>query len=382
MARRSLLILLALALLAPACRRPPGDEEEAALAVLPERVDARGRVLLTAEEREALGIETTTARTGDMAIRALRFGTVVARPQEEAVVVAPVTARLATPPAVALGSAVQAGDTLLAIEPLVEMASLASLQAQHREIEGRIHAAEARQKALRQKLDQTTALAAEHLVTEARHAQAEAELKAEQATVGGLRRAAAALGQAKGGRLVLQAPLAGTLATLRTDTGAVVQQGEILARVVRDGPRWIDLTVPPDDETGSSYRVRLAAAALPARLIARGTIAAADGTRRDRLEVAPPGSNRLLPERTVAVEVVRTHRGVLVPGDAVVTWRGAPAVFVEVQAGRFAARAVKLGARSRSTALVASGLAAGETVVTRGAMALLGELGRAALHKR
>jgi hypothetical protein len=123
--------------------------------------------------------------------------------------------------------------------------------------------------------------------------------------------------------------------------------------------------------------VRTPAGWVEARLLSRGGVVRADGTRQDRIEVASPDAARVLPGATLAIEVVREVEGVIVPEQAVALYAADAVVFVELEPGQFASRKVSLGARDDGLILV-DGVSAGERVVTRGAPSLLGELGHGA----
>lgn len=364
-------LLLAALAATPACN---GRSESGEETPPKSRIDKQGRVVLTAAEQEALGLLTIAAAEGTLTTRTLRFGRVAARPQEDALVVAPVTGRLAAPVAT-LGASVEEGDVLVVVEPLVDTASRANIEAERRRLRGQIESAQAEVKAKQADLERVTTLAATGLATEAERAQAEAALRSERARAESLRRANAELGQVTEGTLTLRAPAAGTVAALATDAGSLVQQGTILARVVRSGPRWIDVAVPPGESVGDDYRVRGTSGELPAHLINRGSVVQPDGTRRDRLQANPEAAANLPPGAIVPVEVRYNERGVVVPEEAVVRRGEERLVFVEVQEGRFAARTVTVGARADNRAVVTSGLSKGDRIVARGSASLLGELG-------
>lgn len=341
------------------------------------RVDDQGRVVLTVEERGTLGLETEVARAGSLTTSVLRFGKVVARSQEEALVVAPVTGRLVEPK-LGLGARVSSGDEVAVLEPLVDTGSRASLEAQIRELQGRIEGAEAQAAAKRSDLKRVETLVASGLATEADRAQAQATLDSEKALVESLRRASAELSQMTVGRLALHAPVSGVVASLLMDTGSLVQQGVVVARIVQSGPRWIDIAVPPGDPVGNSYRAQGNTEYVRATLLTRGAVIQEDGTRRDRLEAPAEAAPELPPGATVPVDVLHETRGVIVPLGALIR-RGLDVVlFVEVDDGRFEARHVTVAATDDALVAVSSGVSAGEHVATRGASALLGELGTTA----
>ena len=369
-ALRVALVLVALATTA-SCDQPDEYDEEPPSK---QRVDPQGHVVLTDAEQNAIALATTVVEAGTLTTATLRFGTVVARPQEDTSVIAPATARLKAL-ASALGDTVAAGDPLVIIEPLISIASRAGIEAQRRQLHGKLKSALAKVEAGQVELERVKTLADTGLATQAERAQAEAALRSERARAESLRRAGTELGQITSGAITLRAPNGGAVATLAADLGSLVQQGDVLARIVQDGPRWIDLAVPPDDPAGDGYRVVLSSGALSARLLARGTIVQADGARRDRLRTTAEAANGIPPGATVSVEVLHERQGFIIPVGAIVRRGMEELVFVEVDKGRFAPRPVSVAARERRQAVITSGLAQGEHVVARGAASLLGELG-------
>ena len=358
-----------------ACSQFKNDDDGNDEAAAPkQRVDREGRVVLTKSERHALGLEVAAVHNGTLRRRSLRYGTVVARPQEDVLVVAPVTGRFVTSVAT-LGASVEEGDALAVIEPLVDTASRASLEAERRQLAGQIESAQAQVEAKRTDLKRLSTLVSTNLATEADKAQADAALRSEQARVQSLKRASGGLGKAIKGTLTLRAPAAGTVASLVTSPGTLVHQGDILTRIVRAGPRWVDAAVPPDDPVGDNYRIRRGTGGLTAHLLSRGAVVEPDGTRRDRLQVNSDAAPNLLPGETVSVEVIHNWHGMIVPVEAVVRLGDRKLVFVEVKEGLFAPHEVNVGAREGAQAAVTAGLQEGDSVVTRGASSLAAELG-------
>lgn len=367
----ALLLFVGAALAVAGCEGRESEDEEEALPG--DRVDELGRVILTAAERAALDLRTEAVQDGTLEVIRLRFGIVIPRPEDDAVVIAPVVGRLAAPLSM-LGAKVDEGDEIARIEPLVDTTSRATLAAERRELQGRIESAEAEAQAKEAEIERLSTLVATGLATAAEQAAAEAALRSERALVESLSRAGDELGRATGEMLSLRAPTSGVIATLTTGTGLLVEQGTVIARIVRRGPRWIELAVPPEDSIGDSYRVQLAQSDVRARLLHRGAMVQSDGTRRDRLEVDPDAAPDVLPGATVPVEVLQDVSGVLVSTEAIVRRNEEKLVFIAIEAGTYEPRVVDVAARELGRAAVISGLSAGDQVVVRGASSLLGEL--------
>jgi cobalt-zinc-cadmium efflux system membrane fusion protein len=355
---------------------PRGDDE--ARPVVAARSEAVGTLRLSAAARAALDLRVDPAAEGALPDTALRFGRVQARLGDETVVVAPVTGRVSVAPGVSLGARVEAGQVLLSLAPVLSAAERMSFRVQGAELAGRVEVA-ARELADRESAAaRARALAPDAVVSRARLQEAETAVAVARAQVAAATQArSAATGGAGAGAVPLCAPGAGTLVSLTVTVGTLVPAGATLARIVRAGPRWIDLSVPPDDASGAGYEVAADGRWLAARLLARGGAVEDDGARHDRLEVE---ADDLLPGAVVSVRVARgPSEGVVVPEEAVAPGVGGDVVYVEEAAGEFAARPVRVAARFAGRVRLASGVRAGEPVVVRGAAALRSEALRGAL---
>ena len=353
------------------CMRTGGEEDETL--EIPSRVDSQGRVVLDASERETLDLETAVVRSGRLEALHLRFGRVLARPEETSFVVAPVLGRLEAP-LVALGDRVARGQPLALLHPLLDTASQATFEVQNDELAGKIAASKVRIDALKAEAKRVETLVASELAIGADEARANAEAEAEEARLDSLERAAETLTSSTSESVPLEATADGVVVELDAEPGKLLAPGETLARLLRTGPLWIDLTVPLDDPIGSSYRIHGPTGPIRASLLVRGALAQGVGTRTYRLLVPSEAAHPLLPDSVLAVDVVRDVPGLLVPTDAVVRRGAQDWVFVEVSAGVFQPHEVEIGARGETEVAVVEGLSEGATVVVRGAMALLSEL--------
>lgn len=356
-----------------ACQLSRSEDEEGARQMA--RVDAKGRVVLRETERHALDLRVAPARRGTLSAVRIRVGVVRARPADLDELVAPVSAREIGPPAVLGGAAVKRGDVLLTLRPLVSIEARANARVTRARQRGEVRAARARIAALKTQLQRVLALVASKLATPADLARARADLASAEARLGGLRESSRLLGAIIGERpIAIRAPGAGVVTWIRARSGGFVRRGDVVARVLRAGARWIELAVPPDEDVGSRYRVEITGTWRSARLLRRGRVVASDGARRDRLEVDAGSAAPLLPGQAVAVRVLTDLRGVVVPLPSVVSTPGHELVFVQVGTGTYEPREVSIRLRVGGKALVERGLQAGDRVVTRGTMALLQEL--------
>ncbi|TAK34702.1 MAG: HlyD family efflux transporter periplasmic adaptor subunit, partial [Lysobacteraceae bacterium] len=295
--------------------------------------------------------------------------------------VAPVSARITSVASIAIGSDVASGATLVEVTPVLAAGETVSLNVQTAELEGQLRGAE-RELALREATAaRARELSASVIISTQAREEAETAVETTRARVEALRRARAMQLSGGASQLSLRAPIAGRLVALDVSLGAVVRPGDVLARVLRGGSRWIDVSVSPDDPVGASYEVQVSGGWIPARLVTRGSFVGPEGTRRDRLEVDAGQAAALLPGATISVRVgVGESSGILLPESALVPGVGGDVVYVETAPGTFAPHAVRVAARFGGRARLASGLTAGTRVVTQGAMSLRGESLRSELR--
>src|SRR5438309_263842 len=88
------------------------------------------------------------------------------------------------------------------------------------------------------------------VVSAAKLQEAETAVATARARLEGLRNARTAAARAELRPVPVTAPMAGTVAALNVEVGAQVNKGDVLAQIVREGPIWIDVSVPPDDPIG------------------------------------------------------------------------------------------------------------------------------------
>ncbi len=198
--------------------------------------------------------------------------------------------------------------------------------------------------------------------------------------VAALGQAQAALDRAQVGLAdaALSAPSAGTVVELGVDPGDSVQPGQLLVRMVADGP--VRLELEPDERNLALLRVgqhaRASAEAFPdqsfdARLsyIAKA-VDPTRGTIRVRFDVpAPP--DYLRADMTVSVEitVAKLPRALVVPVVAVRELATKRPWVLVVYRGRALRRDIAIGVRDEALVQVVSGLREGEWVLLDPALA-------------
>lgn len=383
MRRLSCLGLLTIALAVPlaGCGESESTREARAMKdATPQRLRPDGTIQLSDQDRAALGLVVASAVEGDLPESTLRFGRVVSLLANESQVVSPVTGHITRPPLVQLGAPVKAGAVLLEIAPTLDTPDRISVGSQAAEREGQIEAAAGGVAQAEAEAARARQLSP-HIVSAAKLLEAETAVATARARLEGLRSARIAASQAQTNPVSVSAPIAGTVAAIKIEVGALVNKGDVLAQIVREGPVWIDVSVPPDDPSGDRYSVTTSSGLIAARLLARGSVIDADGTRHDRLVVDAAQSAALRPGASVSVQVARgASRGIVIADSALVPGVDTDTVFVEASPGIFAARPVQVAARFEKQVRVASGLNAGDRVVVQGAMALQGERLRSQLR--
>jgi len=355
-------------------------EAEAMTSATPNRVQVDGSIRLTDDDKAALGLEVQSATEAELSNAILRFGRVVSTPANAAQVVSPVTGRISRPPRVQLGQVVEAGAPVVDVQPSLDVPERISVGTQAAQRQGDIEAAQRELTKAEADAERARALSPQ-VVSAAQVQQAETAVATARARLEGLQAARSAETTERTQTVTVTAPMAGAIADLTTSVGALVNRGDVLARILRPGPLWVDVSVPPDEPVGDHYEVLSGTTVIPARFLTRGQLADAAGTRMDRLVVENSGAPPLTTGSTVSIRVGHgAARGIVVPESAIVPGVETDTVFVETSAGTYVARPVQVGARFGGRVRISTGLTVGDRVVVRGGMALEGELVRAQLR--
>ncbi|HRD95705.1 MAG TPA: efflux RND transporter periplasmic adaptor subunit [Rubrivivax sp.] len=175
----------------------------------------------------------------------------------------------------------------------------------------------------------------------------------------------------------LQANAVGTITAVEAEVGAVLAAGTPVLRLAHDGPRDAVFAVPEDVVAAlrpllgrkGALQVRRWGAAAPVPATLREVAAAADPSTRTFLAKADLGAASFELGQTVTVVIVqpRTEAVLHLPLAAVVQVNGQSAVWVLDRASMTVKPQPVVVARAGGNRLVlASGLVAGQTVVTAG----------------
>ena len=220
--------------------------------------------------------------------------------------------------------------------------------------------------------------------------QAEAELRRARSTASLM----GTSGTSASGEVVLRSPLNGVVLARPAQPGAVVDAGAPLVIVTDPSTLWLQVKAP--EQLSSLFRrgtpLRFTVPAYPTDNFTARTDAVGAGLEPDTRTLAVRGvvanaNGRLKPEMlaTVLVDGGQRTTAALVPEAAVQQLDGKPVVFIahpDAKGGaRFERRDVDVGSRANGQVAVNKGLAAGEVIVTTGALAVKAEFQKASMPK-
>ncbi len=339
--------------------------------------------IVSKEAQFTFEIRTVLAREVTLPGRRALRGTVIARPDGKAVIVAPESGRvLAAGSAMPrIGDVVRKGQPLVVIEgfmnPQERVASRSALvEAEAHRVAAAEELAVAERQARRaESLPEIFSLR-EREEAAARFATARAADEAARRNVSVLR-AAVEGGQGSATRHVLAAPIDGVIQSGIVTAGEAVDVGAHLLTVLEASSMWIRVDLP-EGEAGT-LRLAAGAEALATSPASRTPVVAtfvsaassvdpATRTVAAYFETSASGG-RLLEGQLVDVLVPTgaARRGFVIPASAVVNVSGKTVVFAHVHAEEFAPRDVELGVATGDVVEVLSGLRGGDRVVTSGA---------------
>ncbi|HEX3475105.1 MAG TPA: efflux RND transporter periplasmic adaptor subunit [Kofleriaceae bacterium] len=366
-------VLISAAAVCVACGDRDRDDDEKRP---PSRVQG-GAIVLDERSRAALDLVIAAAVEADLPEVRIRYGRVVARPGDELVIASPIAGRVVRVER-AIGDRIASGDEIARISPSLGAAERASLGVQSAEITAQVTQAEEEVRLREAEAARAHELARDGIVSQAKLQESDAAVATTRARLQAARQGLAAQAGAVGRAMPLVAPADGTLVALDAAPGAGLDAGRPVARVLRAGPRRIDLAVHAADPAASAYEAQIEDRWVPARLIARAMAVGEDGNRHDVLEL-DAGAQPLV-GAVVAVRLAAGNaRGPVVPESALLAAAGGDVVYVEDRPGRFEPRVVQVAARLAGRVRIAAGVKPGDRVVVRGAAALRGEALRSSL---
>ncbi|MDJ0387977.1 efflux RND transporter periplasmic adaptor subunit [Roseomonas sp. E05] len=314
------------------------------------------------EPPPALTVTLAAVQARDLARPVIGDGSVV--PWQELVIGAEAGGLRVQAVPVEEGDRVRAGQLLVALDDALPAAQVAQAEAAAAEAEAALGIAQAdlRRASQLSRSDNVAQQVLEQRQAAAR--QAEARLRAARAQ---LQEAQARLAQAR-----ILAPADGTVLRRAVLPGAVVQPGQELVRLLREGRLELDARVPELDlaavRPGQAVRVRHGEREIMGEVRALAPVVAGE-TRLGLVHVTLPPDSGLRPGMFARAEILPAPAPSLaVPQAAVVFRDGQPVVFVLPEgAERVEPRAITTGIRREGVVEVTGGLAPGERVVATGA---------------
>ena len=178
-----------------------------------------------------------------------------------------------------------------------------------------------------------------------------------------------------GERVVVRAPITGVVAESRVTRGAVVEEGQLLYRLVSLDRVHVVGAVPEQhlarvgNVTSAEVEVPGLSRHLAATLVSIGRVV--DPQTRSvpiTFEVVQPPASIAVGQGVTLRLITAAHEAeVAVPADAVVDDGGQPIVFVQIGGESFERRPVRVGGSLEGGLVQVDGLEPGERIVTRGA---------------
>ena len=319
---------------------------------------------------QAAGIILAQVTSGSLSSEIVAQGTVVGRPQGEAVLAARADGVI-TGVSLRLGDSVRAGQTVA----LIESREASTIAAERATAQARLTAA--RQALAREQRLFDAQITARQDLEAAQTVMAEAEAEARRTSSA----AAAARVSGDGRSTGVVSPISGRVTESNATLGAFVTAGTELFHVANASQIEIQASVSAEDAAriapGDRASITLPEGEVQAtvRSITPGVNAE---SRAATVLLNVAGVGGLRPGQAIAVRIytrdAQTTGGVSVPEEAIQTVEGREVVFVRTAEG-FTAAPVIVGQRSAGRAQITSGLTAGQVVATRNAFLLKAALG-------
>jgi membrane fusion protein, heavy metal efflux system len=376
------LVLISAALLVTACSRPP----ESPSAPKQENGARNGRIIEMSKAAQAqAGVAAGPAAVEHLAESLNVTGTV--QPVDSRVAhVRPLARGRIEDILVRVGDRVRQGQTLARFDNLEAgevVSQYRTAQAELRKLQV-VRQAATRQKERNGRLSEMGAVARKEFeASQAEEQAADEAIRAQQSVVAGLAARLRRFGtdpDREGPPVAsIDAPIAGIVIGVATAPGEVIEAGADLFTIADASTVWVQAEVYEKDlgliRTGQTAVVQIDTYAdrqFPAKVAYIGDVVdPKTRTVKVRCEVANGAALLKLDMfATIKLPTITGREAVAVPESALQQFNGGPIVFVRRSEETFDARPVTLGIRARGLAELASGVAAGEMVVTEGSFHL------------
>ena len=332
----------------------------------------------TKEQQWALDFGTHVA--GEQGLRdSLRVAAgTLPRTGGEAAVIAPIAGRIVAGKTFAVGTAIEKGTELAAVvPPAASIGDPTGLQLAETEAKVALEQAQ-RDRARAERLLTAGAVPARR-VEEARtvEATAQARLQAAQTRLAQYDSTRSADGgEPAMRRFVVKAPISGIISESDAISGANVEVGKILFRIVDTNSLYVAGVVPESEFaklrqlSGAEIEMPDSGEVRPAnRLVAVGRLVDSETRTVPVTYEVDNRDHRLAVNQTVFMRLLLTPgaKTPVIPEAAVIDDAGRPVVFVQRAGETFVRRPVKLGVHNGGQVAVLEGIRAGDRVVTKGA---------------
>ncbi|MFZ4808110.1 MAG: efflux RND transporter periplasmic adaptor subunit [Hyphomicrobiaceae bacterium] len=319
---------------------------------------ADGSVFLPKPSQRLISVRTQVADEGVANRTVTLVGRTIADPNRAGIVQSINGGRIAPPPGglPRLGQAVKAGEVLAVVQPALPLADQSVLAEKARELEGQIQLGEQR-------------LARFNRLSEGNVARS--QIEDVELEIANTRRRLESLRTARILPETLVAPIDGVISAARVVAGQVVRAEDQLFQIVDPGGLWIEALAFDQSDPGT---------------IVAATAVTGDGKRMDlsfegrgravqqqaivlQFSVKGPVSEAVIGVPvTVLARSAETHRGMLLPRDAVVRGPGGDSiVWQHIDPERFVARPVRIEPFDSRNVLVTGGIAPKDRIVVHGA---------------
>jgi cobalt-zinc-cadmium efflux system membrane fusion protein len=335
-------------------------------------------ISFTKEQQWALDFGTQTAVEQGMRDNLRVAAETLPRTGGEAAVIAPTGGRLVVERTFAVGTAVERGAELASIVPPTSATTdLASLQLAETEAAVTLEQAQ-RDRGRAERLLTAGAVPARR-AEEARtvEATAQARLQTAKTRLAQYDATRSADGAEAGvRRFLVRAPISGILSESTAVSGANVEVGKVLFRIVDINTLFVSGVVPESELSklrqlsGAEIEMPDTGQIRPAnRLVAIGRLVDSATRTVPVTYETDNRDHRLAVNQTVFLRLLLTPaaKTPVVPEAAVIDDAGRPVVFVQKGGETFVRRPVKLGVRNGGLVQVLEGINAGDRVVTKGA---------------
>lgn len=316
-------------------------------------------------------VEPPTRRP--MAVGFSAAGELVPVSNAEATVSAPLPGVLSVTKALPYpGQKVAKGEVVAMVEPPVgQQGGYGQLAAEHAQARSRLKLAQSEHERARK-------LVEAKIAPRKRLEEAQAAVEAARAAYAPLDQAMAAVRGADANRIVVRAPIGGTVVEVLAGNGKGIAAGEPILRLIDTSRLWLKANVPAAEAgridagkaAGTTFTVTgLEKEFAPSKLVSTGAVIDPQTRTLPVLFEVENGSGRLRAGMfaNVSVRTGQVDNVLAVPREALIEDEGRRFVFVQSSGESFERREVKVGIEDAGLVQITGGLTGDERVVIRGA---------------